>query len=161
MSDAAMPDVGQEAPDFELKGPAGTPITLSEFRGVKNVMLVFYPLAFSPVCSHQIAELQAAFPRFKAADTEVFGISVDSHFVGSAFARTIGISFTLLSDWKREASAAYGSLIPELGFSARVSFLVDKQGKIIWREAGEYTGGVDSPPGVEGALAALAALGQS
>ena len=155
MSDPVIPDVAQEAPDFSLKGPGGAPITLSEFRGKKNVLLVFFPLAFSPVCSHQLSELQAALPRFEAADTEVFGISVDSHYANSAFARTLGLQFPLLSDFNREASAAYGVLIPAVGFSARVSFLVDKRGRIAWREVGEYTGVVDTIPSVEGALAAL------
>lgn len=155
MSDSVIPNIAEEAPDFSLKGPGGAPYTLSEYRGQKNVLLVFFPLAFSPVCSHQLAELQAELPRFEAAETEVFGISVDSHYSNAAFARSLGVKFPLLSDWKREASAAYGVLIPEVGFSARVSFLVDKLGFIAWREVGEYTGVAETVPSIEDALVAL------
>ncbi len=155
MSLPPIPDVGQEAPDFSLRGPGGAPHTLSEWRGDKNVLLVFYPLAFSSVCSHQLPELQKAMPRFEAADTVVLGISVDSHYANAAFARSLGVTFPLLSDWKREASTAYGVLIPEAGFSGRASFLVDKQGRIAWREVSENTGSIEDVPSIEDALATL------
>jgi peroxiredoxin (alkyl hydroperoxide reductase subunit C) len=156
MSLSLIPDVGQVAPDFSLKGPGGAPHTLSEWRGDKNVLLVFYPLAFSSVCSHQLPELERALPKFEAADTVVLGISVDSHYANAAFARSLGVTFPLLSDWKREASTAYGVLIPEAGFSGRASFLVDKQGRIAWRDVSENTGSLEDVPSIEDALAVLA-----
>ena len=156
MQTMTIPDVGQAAPDFRLRGADGTFYTLSEYLGDQNVLLVFYPLAFSPVCTHQLPELQAMLPRFEAADTVVFGVSVDSHWSNAAFARSIGVRFPLLSDWKREASAAYGVLIPDKGYSGRASFLVDKQGRILWREISENTGSIEEIPSLEAALAALA-----
>ena len=106
MQTMAVPEVGQLAPEFRLKAHDGTYYSLSEYRGDKHVLLVFYPLAFSPVCSHQLPEVQAMLDRFEAADAVVFGISVDSHWANGAFARQLGLRFPLLSDWKREASAA-------------------------------------------------------
>ncbi len=151
-----IPDIGQAAPDFRLRAADGTFYTLSEYLGDQNVLLVFYPLAFSPVCTHQLPELQAMLPRFEAADTAVFGVSVDSHWSNAAFARSLGVRFPLLSDWKREASAAYGVLLPDQGYSGRASFLVDKQGRILWREISENTGNIEEIPSLEAALAALA-----
>src|SRR5512137_279232 len=128
------PDVGQPAPEFRLKGPGGQPFTLSEYRGNRNVLLAFYPLAFSPLCSHQLPELQAELPRFHALETEVLGISVDSWYANQEFARKLRLSFPLLSDFDRAACAAYGVLVPERGYSRRALFLVDKSGRVAWRE---------------------------
>ena len=150
------PEIGQAAPDFRLRGSDGTHYTLSEYRGDQNVLLVFFPLAFSPVCSQQLPELQGMLQRFDEAETVVLGVSVDSHWSNGAFARALGLRFPLLSDWKREASVAYGVLLPEAGYSARASFLVDKQGRILWREIGENTSSVEEIPSLEAALAALA-----
>ena len=152
-----VPEVGQLAPDFRLKAGDGTHYTLSEYRGDKHVLLVFYPLAFSPVCSHQLPEVQSMLARFEAADAVVFGVSVDSHWSNGAFARQLGLRFPLLSDWKHETSAAYGLLLPT-GYSGRGSFLVDKQGMVAWREVSESTGNLDAVPSLDAALAALAGL---
>jgi peroxiredoxin len=154
----AVPDIGQEAPDFRLRGTDGTRYSLSEYRGDKHVLVVFYPLAFSPVCSLQLPELQARLAEFEAADTQVLGVSVDSHWTNRAFAQRLGLTFPLLSDWKREASAAYGVLLPDQGYANRASFLVDKQGRILWREVSEDRSSEDSLPSVDAALAALAAI---
>ena len=156
MQTMTIPEIGQLAPDFRLRGGDGTYYSLSEYRGTQNVMLVFYPLAFSPVCSNQLPAVQAMIARFEALDTEVLGVSVDSHWANAAFARTLGVRFPLLSDWKRKASAAYGVLLPDRGYSARATFLVDKQGRILWRQISESTGNMEDVPSLEAALAALA-----
>jgi len=161
METRTPPEIGQEAPDFRLKGPGGAFYTLSEYRNDKNVLLVFYPLAFSPVCSHQLPELEKVVPRFEQANTVVFGISVDSHHANAAFAKSLGLSFPLLSDWKHAASAAYGVLLPELGYSGRALFLVDRRGMIVWREISENMSSTEAIPSPERALAALAALAAS
>jgi len=155
MQTMAVPEVGQLAPEFRLKAHDGTYYSLSEYRGDKHVLLVFYPLAFSPVCSHQLPEVQSMLDRFEAADAVVFGISVDSHWANGAFARQLGLRFPLLSDWKREASAAYGLLL-DAGYSGRGSFLVDKQGRIVWREVSDNMGSIEDVPSLADALAALA-----
>jgi peroxiredoxin len=158
MTTLTVPEIGAEAPDLRLRGPGGVFYTLSEFRGDKNVLLVFFPLAFSPVCSHQLPELQQALRRFEAAETVVFGVSVDSHYANAAFARALRLDFPLLSDWKREASAASGVLIPPAGISGRALFLVDKRGRIAWREVSEDSDSIEHIPSPERALAALDAL---
>jgi len=157
MSLPAIPDVGQVAPDFSLKGPGGAPHTLSEWRGDKNVLLVFYPLAFSSVCSHQLPELEKALPKFEAADTIVLGISVDSHYANAAFARSLGVTFPLLSDWKHETAKAYGVFLPEPRYTNRVTFMIDKAGKITHVEVSESIGSLDHLPSVDRALASLTA----
>src|SRR6059036_1364027 len=96
-------EVGDLAPEFRLRGPGGQPVTLSEFRGQKNVVLVFFPLAFSPVCSHQLPEVQERVGEYQALDAVVFGVSVDSHYANEAFARSLRLEFPLLSDFKRQA----------------------------------------------------------
>lgn len=153
-----VPEVGAIAPEFRLRGPGGVFYALSEFRGDKNVLLAFFPLAFSPVCSHQLPELQRELQRFEAADTVVFGVSVDSHYANAAFARSLHIDFPLLSDWSREASSAYGVLIPKPAISGRALFLVDKRGRIAWREVSEDADSLEQVPSPERALAALEAL---
>ncbi len=151
----AVPEVGQAAPDFRLRGTDGTSYSLSEFQGDKNVLVVFYPLAFSPVCSHQLPELQARMAELDAADVQVLGVSVDSHWANRAFAQKLGVTFPLLSDWRHEAGSAYGVFLPDAGYSNRASFLIDKQGRILWREVSENRGGEESIPSIDAALAAL------
>jgi peroxiredoxin len=152
----APPEAGQPAPDFRLKGPGGQPVTLSEFHGQKNVLLVFYPLAFSPVCAHQLPEIQKELARFRALDTEVLGISVDSWYANQEFARKLGLSFTLLSDFDHAACLAYGMLIPQKRYSGRALFVVDKQGRVAWREIAPTPAEI---PDTAMALAALEGLG--
>ncbi len=152
-----VPEIGQLAPDFRLKGPGGAFYTLSEHRGQAPVVLVFYPLAFSRVCSHQLPELQKFIPRFEQAGAVVYGISVDSHHSNAAFAKSLGLSFPLLSDWKHEASTAYGVLLPEAGYSGRATFVVDRDGKLIFRELSENMGDQDLIPSPERALASITA----
>lgn len=156
MQTLTMPQVGQEAPDFKLKGPGGSFYTLSEYRGDKAVVLVFFPLAFSSVCSHQLPVVQEALPRFEAAGATVFGISVDSHYANTAFAKQLGLTFPLLSDWKHEAAMAYGVLLPDAGYTNRVTFVVDRAGRISHVEVSEDIDGLEHRPSVERALAAVA-----
>src|SRR5439155_2967437 len=118
-------EVGQIAPDFTLKGPGGQPISLSDYRGRSNVVLVFFPLAFSPVCSHQLPAVQRASAGFEAAAAVVLGVSVDSHHANAAFAEKLGLTFPLLSDFDRAVSAAYGVLNAERGYSGRALFALD------------------------------------
>lgn len=148
---------GAEAPEFRLRGAGGVFYSLSEFRGEKHVLIAFFPLAFSPVCSHQLPELQAALPKLEAADVTVLGISVDSHYANAAFARSLGVTFPLLSDWNREASAAYGVLQTKANTSGRALFLVDRRGRLLWSEISENPGSIEQIPSPERALAALAA----
>jgi peroxiredoxin (alkyl hydroperoxide reductase subunit C) len=151
-------EIGQVAPDFKLKGPGAQPVTLSEYNGQKHVVLVFFPFAFSGPCSHQLPEVQAAVPQIEAHDGVVMGISVDSHFANEAFQKQLGLSFPLLSDFKREASRAYGVLIEPGNFSGRATFLIDKQGKVAHKEVSESPGDIDSIPSIDQVVRLLKTL---
>jgi peroxiredoxin len=134
MTATASLEIGQSAPDFKLKGPGGQFVSLLEYRGRKNVVLVFFPLAFSPVCSHQLPAIERQMDRIRPLGAEVLGVSVDSHYANSAFAERLGLSFPLLSDFKREVSAAYGVLNERAGTSGRALFVVDRAGRIAYRD---------------------------
>lgn len=151
--------VGDPAPDFRLKGPGGQFVTLSEFRGRRPVVLIFYPLAFSPVCSHQLPAVQSDLERFEQLGAAVFGISVDSHWANEAFARSLGLSFPLLSDFKREAMAAYGVLLEQAGISGRALFVVDRDGRIAHAEVSASPGDIAQIPSNARAIEALRQLG--
>lgn len=123
--------VGDEAPDFSLKGPDGEMITLSSFRGNKNVVLVFFPLAFSGICTKQLTDIGTHEAQYAGSDAQVLGISVDSHHTQAAFTRELGLRNTrLLADFhpKGEVAKAYGAYMDDLGFSMRASFVIDKDG---------------------------------
>jgi peroxiredoxin (alkyl hydroperoxide reductase subunit C) len=151
---SATPEVGQPAPDFKLKGPGGQFVTLSEYRGRKNVVLVFYPLAFSPVCSHQLPSIERELSRFEALDAVVLGVSVDSHWTNTAFAERLRVSFPLLSDFRRETSAAYGVLL-EAGHSGRATFVIGKDGRVAYRDVAPDTSQVPDNARVLAALEGL------
>lgn len=158
MADILAPDVGQMAPDFRLRGPSGVFVTLSEYRGDRHVVLAFYPLAFSPVCSHMLPAIQRQLPRIEALGATVLGISVDSHYANQAFAERLRLSFPLLSDFRRQASAAYGVLQHESGVSGRAVFIVDRDGRIAYRDVAADPDAMAEVPSTERLLAALEAL---
>ena len=150
--------VGQLAPEFRLKGPGGQWVSLSDYRDHQYVAVVFYPLAFSPVCSHQLPEVQKHLREFRELETAVFGISVDSHYANEAFARSLGIEFPLLSDFHRQAMTAYGVLQSEKGYSGRALFLVGKDGRILYTDVSANPGDLAQVPSPERLLEALRAM---
>ncbi len=123
--------VGDVAPEFELPAPGNRTIKLSAYRGKKNVLLAFYPFAFSPVCSLQLPGLQENLGRFQALNTEVLGISVDSKHSSAAFAEHLHLDFPLLSDFDKQVTKAYG-VLREGGFAERALFVIDKDGQIVY-----------------------------
>jgi peroxiredoxin (alkyl hydroperoxide reductase subunit C) len=148
-------EVGQEAPDFTLKGPGGEPVTLSFFRGRKNVVLMFYPLAFSGVCTRQLTAVAGNETRYAGEDAQVLGVSVDSHHAQSAFASSLGLrDAILLGDFapKGDVARAYGVYNDAAECSHRATFVIDKGGIVRRAEV--------APPGElpdeDAAIAALA-----
>src|SRR5512137_1700120 len=123
--------VGDVAPDFELPASGNRTIKLSDYRGKKNVLLAFYPFAFSPVCSLQLPGLQQQLGQFQNLNTEVLGISVDSKHSSAAFAEHLHLDFPLVSDFNKEFTRAYG-VLREGGFAERALFVIDKDGKIVY-----------------------------
>lgn len=128
----APPAVGDPAPDFTLPSTTGRDVTLSAFRGTSNVVLAFFPLAFTSVCTREMCDFTQDFARFQGAHAAVLGISVDSIPTLKAFQAANGITIDLLSDFKRDVSRRYGTLIPEAFFSGRAYFVIDKQGIVRW-----------------------------
>ena len=127
------PEVGSIAPDFTLPSTTGTPVTLSSFVGSKGVLLAFFPLAFTAVCTAELCAFWDDVSRFEQNDTRVFGVSVDHTASQKAFQEKEGFRTELLSDFKREVSRAYGVLIEDAGFSKRAYFFIDKQGVLRWK----------------------------
>ena len=126
--------IGSPAPDFELVNHHRQPVRLSSFRGKKNVVLAFHPLAFTPVCAAQMQTYERAQDRFHALDTEVLGISIDAGPSKNAWATALGgISFDLLSDFHPHGrvAEAYG-VFRDDGISERAIYVVGKDGHIAW-----------------------------
>lgn len=121
-----------QAPDFELFNQFGERVQLSEFRGKKSVALVFFPLAFSGICSGELCELRDNLSMFAANEVEVLGISVDSRHALRAWGEQERYTFDLLADfWPHGAVAKeYGVFLEEKGFANRATFLIDPEGII-------------------------------
>ncbi len=127
-------EVGDGAPDFELKDQHGAPVKLSDFRGGKNVMLVFYPLAFSGVCSGELSRIRDELPTL-GDDVEVLAVSVDSMFALRAWADQEHYQFPLLSDfWPHgETARRYGVFDEDRGVALRGTFIIDAGGVVRWK----------------------------
>jgi len=125
--------IGDSAPDFTLVNQFGADVTLSDFRGKKNVVVVFYPLSFSGICTGELCELRDNFSQFASADVELLAISVDSKFVQKQFAESEGYQFNVLADfWPHGAVAkAYGVFLEEAGISNRATFVINKDGDLV------------------------------
>jgi len=128
-------EVGGVAPDFELKDQHGTPVKLSDFRGRKDVVLVFYPLAFSGVCTGELCAIRDELPTLGGDDVQVLAVSVDSVFAHRAWAEQEKYQFPLLSDfWPHgEVAQAYGVFDDTRGLARRGTFIIDKQGVVRWK----------------------------
>lgn len=124
---------GQPAPEFALRDQDGEKVSLSDFRG-KKVLLVFYPLDFSPVCSDQLSVYQEVKPEIEAKGVTMIGISVDSGFAHKAFQEKLRIDTPLLADFepKGEVARAYGAYIDKVGHANRSLVLVDEGGTVEW-----------------------------
>ncbi len=122
--------VGQQAPDFTLKDQQQKEITLSSFRGSRNVVLAFYPLDFSPVCSKEHACFHDDLAHFEGLNAQILGISVDSAWAHKAFAQHLQISYPLLADFHPKGAVAdkYGLYLADKGICNRATVIVDKQG---------------------------------
>jgi mycoredoxin-dependent peroxiredoxin len=150
-------EIGQEAPDFVLKDQDGATRRLSDFRGDKHVVVVFYPLAFSGICTAELCQLRDDLPAFDNDDVATVAVSVDSPYVLRAFADQQGYRFTLLSDfWPHGATArTYGVFNEERGFANRGTFIVDKRGVVRYLTV-HQPGEPRDPEEYRKALAALA-----
>ena len=125
--------IGDLAPDFTLPNQFGEDVTLSQFRGVKPVVLVFYPLSFSGICTGELCEIRDNFARFESNEVELLAISVDSKYVQKVFAEHEGYNFSVLADFWPHGQVAkdYGVFLEEHGISNRATFVIDKDGVLV------------------------------
>lgn len=130
--------VGDKAPDFKLFDSDKKEVSLSDYKG-KNVVLLFFPLAFSGVCTKEMCSMRDDIGSYSELNAEILGISVDSVFSLDAFKKAEGLNFRLLSDFNKNTSKEYGALFDDFAFgmhgvSKRSAFVIDKDGVIRYAE---------------------------
>ena len=146
-------EVGSQAPDFTLRNENGEEVTLSDLRG-SNVVLIFYPFAFSSICTKELHDVTDLESKFGAENAEVFGVSVDSPFTLKAFRKSEQLTPHLLSDFEPKGAVAqqYDAYLEgPLGFATRATYVIDKDGKVAWKQ-------VNSPGEARDQQEAIAAL---
>jgi peroxiredoxin len=126
--------VGQPAPEFSLKDQSQQEVKLADFRGKKNVVLLFYPLDWSPVCTNEHACMVNEWPKFGKLDAQVLGLSVDSVWSHKAYAEKMGITYPLLADFNPRGAVAdkFGVYLADKGITGRATAIIDKSGKVAW-----------------------------
>src|ERR1700751_2638730 len=126
--------VGQPAPEFALRDQSQKEVKLSDFAGKRNVVLMFYPLDFSPVCTNEHACFVNDMKQFEKLDAQVLGLSVDSVWAHKAFAEKMGISYPLLADFNPRGAVGdkYGVYLADKGITGRAIAIVDRSGNIAW-----------------------------
>lgn len=148
--------VGDKAPDFKLYSSDKTEVSLADFQG-KNVVVLFFPLAFTGVCTAELCSIRDDIGNYSNLNTEVVGISVDSPFTLGKFKEEQKLPFALLSDFNKDVSSAYGSIYEDFvlgmkGVSKRSAFVVNPEGKIAYAEVLEDAGQVPNFEKVKEAL---------
>ncbi|MFL6239118.1 MAG: peroxiredoxin [Actinomycetes bacterium] len=128
-------EVGDKAPDFTLRDQHKQEVTLSDFRGEKNVVLLFYPFAFTGVCTGELCAIRDELPEFENDDTEILAVSADTSHALRIFSEQEKLEYPLLSDfWPHgEVAKAYGVFDEKLGAATRGTFIIDKEGIVRWK----------------------------
>ena len=148
--------VGQPAPEFTLRDQDQKDVKLSDYRG-KNVVILFYPLDWSPVCTDEHACFMSSIGEFNKLNAQVLGLSVDSHWSHKAFAEKMNVSYPLLADFHPRGAVAdrFGVYHADKGITGRAIAVIDKAGKVAWWK--DY--GFGEAPDKKEVAAALAKLG--
>ena len=126
------PQAGEIAPEFTAASTSGSDVSLSSFRGKRNVLLAFFPLAFTGTCTKELVCFTEDFDQFAGKGVEILPISVDSTASLKEFKNKLQMKTDLLSDFKRDISRAYGVLNEDRFYSNRAYFLIDKEGRVRW-----------------------------
>jgi peroxiredoxin len=131
-------NVGDKAPDFTLKNSDAEEVTLSSFAGKQNVVVLFFPLAFTSVCTTELCAVRDGMEDYEGLNAQVLGISVDSFFTLKEFKKAQNLNFPLLSDFNKTTAKAYGALYEEFfgmhGVAKRSAFVVNKDGEVVYAE---------------------------
>ena len=153
------PAPGQPAPDFTLKNSSDEDVTLSASKDKENVLLLFFPLAFSSVCTDELCTMRDNMKLYDELNAKVIGVSVDSFFTLNEFRKKHNLNMELLSDFNKEVSGAYGALYEEFfgmrGVSKRSAFIVDRTGTIRYAEVSDDAGKLPDFSAIRDTLAAL------
>jgi peroxiredoxin len=152
-------EAGQKAPDFSLYDSEKNKVSLSDYKG-KNVLLLFFPQAFTSVCTKELCNVRDNIAQYNNVNALVFGISVDSIFTLAKFKDEQKLNFPLLSDFNKETSQAYGTLYDTFvfdmkGVSKRSAFVIDESGIVQYAEVLENAGDMPNFEAIEGALAVV------
>lgn len=135
---------GDTAPDFTLKNTEGADVTLSDSRDSENVLLLFFPLAFSSVCTTELCTMRDNMKLYDELHARVYGVSIDSFFTLKEFKKMHNLNMDLLSDFNKNVSSSYGTLYEEFfgmrGVSKRSAFVIDRAGVIRYAEVLEEAG---------------------
>ena len=152
-------NIGDTAPDFKLYSSEKKEVSLSDYKG-KNVVLLFFPLAFTGVCTKELCTMRDNIADYDGLDAQVLAVSVDSLFTLEKFKAEQGLNFPLLSDFNKSASEAYDSLYGDFvlgmkGVSKRSAFVIDKKGTVKYAEVLDSAGDLPNFEAVKKALASL------
>lgn len=149
-------EVGQEAPDFEIPVAGGEKFKLSDYKGKQPVVLLFFPLAWTGVCTQQVCDTRDSMNRYEELGAKVVGISVDSPFALKKFKEDQGLNFDLASDFNRDVVSSYGCKYEELlgfkGVAKRSAFVIGKDGKVLFAQVNENAKDVPSIDDISAAL---------
>ncbi len=151
-------ELGQKAPAFALLDSDKNEVSLAQYKG-KNVLLLFFPLAFTGTCTTELCSMRDDIASYNSANAQVFGISVDSRFVLGKFKEEQKLNFPLLSDFNKEVSAAYGCLYESFigmnGVSKRSAFVIDAEGFVRYSEVLENAAEIPNFVKIKEVLAGL------
>ena len=152
-------NVGDKAPSFSLYSSDKKEVSLKDYEG-KNVVLLFFPLAFTSVCTNEMCSMRDNIAHYNGADANVLAISVDTPQTLAKFKAELGLNFPLLSDFNKETSRAYGALYEEFvmgmrGVSKRSAFVIDKNGVVRYSEVLENAGSLPNFEAVRETLSKL------
>lgn len=154
-------EIGSVAPDFKLFDSDKNPVTLSDYKGKKNVVLLFFPLAFTGVCTKELCSVRDDIGKYDNEKTQVFGISVDAFPSLAKFKEEQQYNYPLLSDFNKEVAESYGALYSSFtpmemkGVAKRSAFIVDKEGIVRYAEVLENAGDIPNFAAIDKVLAEL------